>query len=641
MDLAGERDRVAQGLSDLHLAVITGQIRQAANLLSRSDRARIVNEQDYEGTTPLMAAVLTGQLQMVRLLLQNGASTRIRDHQGKKAKHYTRASLFPRKVELYKRLGMPPTSPKQRSMLLAIGKLLRFPAALNSCRRDGRHHYSLAVFSKVHDTIGVLRPDSTFKVSKPNLEGATVGFIVSAAQPEVKTVAVSGWNAGLVQGPNVLDSCKYLELVRKFAGLLGFQIPITMRDNNGVHLPMHAGRFLASHVEKKLAVFWILATLKAVLCTTDLNRYHELREADIPKAWQEAWIFLDHSPCGNCWDFLGAIKETTGIRIYVETLPFLVGGIREGVAGCDKCSCDRCKKRFAKSQERAQLSPSESESDEDTVVADVTASAGPVRSGNRDTEAGLQPTTCSPPKRWRVFVDPLRGTAYGKPVGRPSDHLRGTVPNCSDQAPKQTSTQPATKPVDRSSRRLSSAGPSRPNQRHGQVNLHFVAQPRVRLSSLELNSGDSPDQCHGQTSTQPAARRTLQQPSGAENNLEARPSVGQKQKGKQPATRRTIQQSIAALNLQRYHFDGRALPPAGISTSDAVLLNNRERQGANEPAIARAVNTSMDKVNPRFRTASRGQTKSRAQSRTDERIQSRSAFARAVAYHRGLGSRGP
>ncbi|KAL1839442.1 hypothetical protein VTJ49DRAFT_1512 [Mycothermus thermophilus] len=636
---ARERDRVAQSLSDLHLAVITGQVRQVAELLNRPDRFRVVNEQDREGTTPLMAAVLTGQLQMVRLLLQNGASTGIRDHRGRKARHYTRVSLFPRKIDLYKSLGMPPMSPKQRSELLAIAKLLRFPAALESCRGGGRHAYSGAVFSKVQDTISVLQPDAVFKVSKPNLGRATVGFIVSAAQPEVKTVAVSGWNSDLVQGPNVLDSCKYLDLVRKFAQLLDFDIPVTQRDNNGVHLPEHAGRFLASHVEKKLAVFWVLATLKAMLSTTDLSRYHELREADIPKVWKEAWVFLDHSPCGNCWDFLGAIKEATGLNIYVETRPFLVKGIREGIAGCDKCSCDRCKERFGKPLERPQPSRLDGEGDGESVEADGAASPAPRRGENR-AEPGSQVTICSPPKKWKVFVDPLRGTAYGKPIGRPSNCVPGAIPSRSDQEQDQTSAQPAIKPVVRSSSRIPSAGPSRPNQRQGQVNPQLVARRIVQQSPVELDSGSSSDQRHRQTSIQPTARRTLQQQSGAEHNLEARPSVSQKQKGKQPATRRTIQQSTAALNLGRFRFDGRALPPAGISTSETVLLNNHERQGENERAVSGGMHAAMAKTKPRSQTTSRGQTKYRAQTKRDERIQSRSAFARAVAYHRDTGARG-
>lgn len=118
-------------------------------------------------------------------------------------------------------------------------------------RREGKFPNSSSIFAKGGDTISVVKADSVFKVTKSNLEKATVGFIVSALRPEVRTVAVSGWKPDLVQDPNVLDSCKYLALVREVAKLLDFDIPVTQRDNNGVHLPEHHGRFLASHVVRE------------------------------------------------------------------------------------------------------------------------------------------------------------------------------------------------------------------------------------------------------------------------------------------------------------------------------------------------------------------------------------------------------
>ena len=51
--------------------------------------------------------------------------------------------------------------------------------------------------------------------------------------------------------------------------------------------------------EKKLAIFWVIAALKATLDTTDLTRVHELRQAAVAKDWSEAWILLDHDPCEN------------------------------------------------------------------------------------------------------------------------------------------------------------------------------------------------------------------------------------------------------------------------------------------------------------------------------------------------------
>jgi ankyrin repeat protein len=122
----------AHGQSELHLAVITGRAHEVTKLLKRPDRKRIIDAQDDDGTTPLMAAVLAGRLRIVKLILKAGASMRIRDRRGLNPRHYNRPSLFARKLELYRRLGMPPATSKQRKERLGILKLLRFPAALES-----------------------------------------------------------------------------------------------------------------------------------------------------------------------------------------------------------------------------------------------------------------------------------------------------------------------------------------------------------------------------------------------------------------------------------------------------------------------------------------------------------------------------
>lgn len=122
----------AHGQSELHLAVITGRAHEVTKLLKRPDRKRIIDAQDDDGTTPLMAAVLTGRLRIVKLILKAGASMRIRDRRGLNPRHYNRPSLFARKLELYRRLGMPPATSKQKKERLGILKLLRFPAALES-----------------------------------------------------------------------------------------------------------------------------------------------------------------------------------------------------------------------------------------------------------------------------------------------------------------------------------------------------------------------------------------------------------------------------------------------------------------------------------------------------------------------------
>jgi hypothetical protein len=86
-----------------------------------------------------------------------------------------------------------------------------------------------------------------FKIAKQSLERATAGFITSNTRPEVKIAAASGWQPNPSKGPNVLDNPKYLQLVQDFARVIQFELIRSQRDNNGVHMPEHSGRFVASH----------------------------------------------------------------------------------------------------------------------------------------------------------------------------------------------------------------------------------------------------------------------------------------------------------------------------------------------------------------------------------------------------------
>jgi hypothetical protein len=116
-----------------------------------------------------------------------------------------------------------------------------------SSRRAGKHECSHAIFYKNGKELNVLKPDATFKIGKENLARATSGFIASATRPEVKTAAASGWQPNPTRGPNVLDNSKYIQLVQELARVLDFELVRSQRDNNGKHMPEHAGRFVASH----------------------------------------------------------------------------------------------------------------------------------------------------------------------------------------------------------------------------------------------------------------------------------------------------------------------------------------------------------------------------------------------------------
>jgi hypothetical protein len=62
----------------------------------------------------------------------------------------------------------------------------------------------------------------------------------------------------------------------------------------------------------------VIAALKAILNTTDLGRVRELREAIIPDPWKEAWIFLDHTPCGNVSIYL---VISAAVNLLTDTRP--------------------------------------------------------------------------------------------------------------------------------------------------------------------------------------------------------------------------------------------------------------------------------------------------------------------------------
>ncbi|KAK3906514.1 hypothetical protein C8A05DRAFT_11753 [Staphylotrichum tortipilum] len=291
-------------------------------------------------------------------------------------------------------------------------------------------------FLKGGDALAILTPRITFKIAGKGLGVATTGFISSVSRPEVKTAAVSGWMPNPMKGPGVLDNVKYFQLVQDFAQFLEFRLEPSYRDNNGKPLLEHRGRFVASHVfsailttiirKKKVAVFWIIAALKAILGTTDFTRLRDLRYAHIPAPWLEAVILLDHKPCNNvsshsvgclprsykhpnwrqCLAFLRVIRRATGIDISVRACRFLVEGHRKGAEGCHNCLCNRCRARFGVGQQEeggSQVSQAEdgSAGSEGSVIGPTpTASsspdgelvvAGTSHQGGESGQADLQP----------------------------------------------------------------------------------------------------------------------------------------------------------------------------------------------------------------------------------------------------------
>ena len=124
--------RTSHGLSDLHIAVISGQASRVSKILIENNKKELIDAGDADGTTPLMTAVLTGRQTIAQLLLRNGASAHVRDYRGHPAVDYARSSQFKQKLDTYRRLGLPEVGPEQRDKRVAISKVLRYPAALES-----------------------------------------------------------------------------------------------------------------------------------------------------------------------------------------------------------------------------------------------------------------------------------------------------------------------------------------------------------------------------------------------------------------------------------------------------------------------------------------------------------------------------
>lgn len=116
-------------LSSLHVAVIRGATQEVLDILKSEAGRKTINSRDLYGSTALMMAVLTGRLNIARLLLRNGASTTARDYKGRNALKYGRASLFKRKLAIYRRFGLRAVSKNQEIRRSRITKILRHPAA--------------------------------------------------------------------------------------------------------------------------------------------------------------------------------------------------------------------------------------------------------------------------------------------------------------------------------------------------------------------------------------------------------------------------------------------------------------------------------------------------------------------------------
>lgn len=123
----------AHGLSDLHAAIIHGQLGRVREIISdKTHLEETIETPDLDGTTPLMTAVLAGRLEITRFLIQNGASVLVRDLRGRDALAHTKTGPFWEKLRTYKRLGLPSMTRSQHTERQVIAKILQHSMALES-----------------------------------------------------------------------------------------------------------------------------------------------------------------------------------------------------------------------------------------------------------------------------------------------------------------------------------------------------------------------------------------------------------------------------------------------------------------------------------------------------------------------------
>ncbi|KAL2263925.1 hypothetical protein VTK26DRAFT_4306 [Humicola hyalothermophila] len=602
----------ALGLSNIHIAILMNRPRWVVSLLAAGDQKEIIKVRDAEGATPLMLAVLMGRLAIVNILLRNKASTRAKDNRGYRAIDYTRTSLFQKRLSAYHRLGLGSESKKQRSGRLTISKMLRYPASLRSSRQAGSHKYSKAFLYKHRGKLHVLRPDTSFAIAKRGLETSTVGFIASATCPTVTIAAVSGWQPNPTRNGNVLDSSKYTQLVRDVAQLLGFELGKHFRDRNGLAKPEDRGRFFASHIEKKLAVFWVVATLKATIQTTDYKRMAELRETIIPERLRTAKVFLDHDPCRDCLRFLDLIRSVTGLTILFERRPFLTNGKRK--RGCAECPCARCQRihhppqsqRHGSGRVVAELNGAEEDSEDlETGTApevEQPNNGNPAPDRNRlpheppteTTQARIRPT--SGPRNWRTYQAPHIGE-YQRPSHRPlaKKSAREVLEAASDEVLGGYSQLMRPRPQTAPSLQGQTSNLRGPASRIEVQLPGMDAQRRAEFDRVSVSTRNTSPR------RESSASQTL------------RSAKKQSKKNRSPDLRHRIE----ALNLKRFAYNG---PGSGSATARSAI-------------VARVNASRVPRVRNEKGTKGAAKTRS-ARSTRNEKFERRSIFARVAKHHR-------
>ncbi|KAK2066841.1 hypothetical protein P8C59_000624 [Phyllachora maydis] len=257
-------------------AVIRGDLDEVQR--QRSQNRDVVHEKNNHGATTLMLAALMGRLAVFRQLLLCRSSA----FSAQALKIYSDDALSERQVQ-YRR---------------EILEILRNPERLGCEYQRGNHHLSDVSFYRIDENgMAIMQPQYVLKHGGSCSATSTMGFIVGVEDKRPKAFAVSGWKMTRGFSKTVLDNGKYTRLMRRLSKWLRFDLPQAQHDNAGPGLPEHHGRFLACHVEKQLALFWVGQQLSRYLGTTDFTKMRRLRKIALPRNSKHAKIMLTHKPC--------------------------------------------------------------------------------------------------------------------------------------------------------------------------------------------------------------------------------------------------------------------------------------------------------------------------------------------------------
>ncbi|KAK3692013.1 hypothetical protein B0T22DRAFT_502790 [Podospora appendiculata] len=248
-----------------------------------------------------------------------------------------------------------------------------------------------------------------------DLMKSTVGFIVGYGDLKPEMVAISGWKHTRPPAPGVLANAHITECVGVASRVMGFKLRKHYHDSPGQSFvsPEHEGRYLASHIEKQLAIGWVLK--------------------------RKAKILIDHTVyCSSCLSFLTEVRRTTGITFVLECRP--VGAPQDGddaeveaeelrrmdfdeLAGSQLMNVDVDDADLA-TEPGSPVCENRITGGGDEVAQDLMGritrdlARTPTRRGTVSVNKGSLKRR-SAPNHWRVYHDKQRNIKYAKPIYPP------------------------------------------------------------------------------------------------------------------------------------------------------------------------------------------------------------------------------